>query len=485
MLSGGKAAKGGGTPEERARFHLRDPQTGGIAGPFLFRALMFRLSLARLSLRQSTRKACPLRETALKPDARLLTPGAWRNRSSRAARLQQTKEDFDAVLAQNEQQTHTAFPHNELEEEHEYEPLEQSAPDGNDHLRDLFELAREYNQNITSKAYEAEEARPARRRPQEAQPSTFGLSRDESSNADPTSHSEYGQLRSASVRIENLPADMHQEDLQRLFSRFGEVSLVTIVTTREGRIGSVTFSSADEADRLVDSHTLTPVMFDGEPLQIRFGALTQTRAPSRTLFVQDSGDAPLDEQTLYAIFSQYGEVVAMRHALNAHAWFVDFASEEQAMAVMDQHQAMPFRNGRVLLRINYNAPNPKYEQPHHTLCIFGHTGTAADLEDFVPIFEGGNHVVKITSVPDKTGERPPLFFIEFEAVEYAARVLEMFRQSGEFPFAARYAGLPKDQRRRPRTLLPDPNEPDDMLGGSPRKNQMRPKSRPSLRPRTE
>lgn len=160
-------------------------------------------------------------------------------------------------------------------------------------------------------------------------------------------------------------------------------------------------------------------------------------------------------------------------AAKKNAWFVDFPSVKAAAKVMDVHEVEPFRNGKFLLRLNYEETTAKFEQPHHTLCVAGFGGTSAELEQSLPQYDGGNHVVNITSsecyrllvvranliemcpVLDNSGPRPPLYFIEFESVEYATRTLAYFRQSQSVNFSAKYAGRPDDERlREPRRLFP-------------------------------
>ncbi|EKM52513.1 uncharacterized protein PHACADRAFT_149220 [Phanerochaete carnosa HHB-10118-sp] len=264
---------------------------------------------------------------------------------------------------------------------------------------------------------------------------------------------------------------MTERDITNMCSPYGKVDdvrigachathtlrdyLIFVVHTSVGRVAAVTYSSADEAETLVDLHEKTPLMFDDVELEVKFGSVTRQKASSRTLFVSDVGaDMEDTRQFLRDLFSPFGKIVGVRRAKETAAWFVDFTSVKDAAKVMDAHEAVPFRNGKLLLYLNYEQGSPKFEQPHHSLCITGFNGTITELEQFVPQRDGGNHVVNITCVPDSAGLKPPLFFIEFEAVEYATQALAHLRQSPEVSFSAKYAGRPNDQRvSAPRSLF--------------------------------
>lgn len=83
--------------------------------------------------------------------------------------------------------------------------------------------------------------------------------------------------------------------------------------TSEGRVAAVTFSTPDEADKLIDLQEQTPLMFEGTELQLRFGSITRRKVPSRTLFVSLVG--PHMEDTsgiLRDLFSPYAPVLGVR-----------------------------------------------------------------------------------------------------------------------------------------------------------------------------
>lgn len=178
----------------------------------------------------------------------------------------------------------------------------------------------------------------------------------------------------------------------------------------------MTFSSPDQADKLIDLQEQTSLTFEDTVLELRFGSVTRQKVPSRTIFVaQDRPDGEVTEEFLRNLFGQYAPVTSMRRgtllpgirfratfidfisAVKKDAWFVDFASVKAAGKVMDIHEARPFRTEWSLLRLNYEETNAKFEQPHHTLCITGFEGTSAELKKSLPRFPGGDHVIKITS----------------------------------------------------------------------------------------
>ena len=80
----------------------------------------------------------------------------------------------------------------------------------------------------------------------------------------------------------------------------------------------MTFSTATEAEKVVDTNTESPFVFEEAELDIRFGSLTRENPPSRTLFVKDFGVDPSEtELTLYDMFKQYGTVTAIRQGSSA------------------------------------------------------------------------------------------------------------------------------------------------------------------------
>ncbi|GJE89143.1 RNA-binding domain-containing protein [Phanerochaete sordida] len=394
---------------------------------------MLKLPLSRLSLRQSARKPAWASSVCLRCQVATTKSPLIRNQSSWARRLQ---EEPDPEPSAEETSA-------------EKEPPEQSSPVDNSHLQAMFALARDYTQPAADKAAAVAQARAARMQYADGEPTPE-------------------RAASSSVRIEYLPQKMTEDDIRELFSPFGKIAHIKILETSGERLASVTFSSSAEAEALVDANTATPLMFEEAELDIRFGSLTHENPPSRTLFVQDFGADPSEtEVTLYDMFRQYGTVTGIRQAMNKAAWFVTFQSVKDAAAVMEQHQLIPFRYFKQILHVNYEVTTSTFDRnAHHTLCITGFRGTAGELLQHMPTFDGGEHIVKITSVPDKTGTRPPLFFVEFEAVEYATRALDYIREHPDVSFAAKYAGKPNDWRAKTRSLF-EPIESFDPFGPSP------------------
>lgn len=124
--------------------------------------------------------------------------------------------------------------------------------------------------------------------------------------------------------------------------------------------------------------------------------------------------------------------------------------------------------------------------PHYTLCITGYTGNPLELEDYFPVYGGGNHIEQMSTgkpfkynpadrniqvgitVEDRARDRPPQYFIRFENLEYAIKAYEALRDDFRAPFRISYARAPNydkgerqedDRRRRgfPRSAVRDLN----------------------------
>ncbi|KIP06889.1 hypothetical protein PHLGIDRAFT_24354 [Phlebiopsis gigantea 11061_1 CR5-6] len=259
--------------------------------------------------------------------------------------------------------------------------------------------------------------------------------------------------RSISLRIYHVPDRMVEEDIRDLFAPYGEISDINIDFVGDIRMGMVAFNTPGSADKAMQAHEATPLRFEDKELQVRFGSMTKLNPPSKTLFCTNFRPDTLDaiEKRLTYLFSPWAVPKRFRYVPTTNMCFIDFDSAGEATKIIERHELRAFRDQGPILRLNYaiNETRP----PHHTLCVLGYRGDPSILEDYFPSYSGGNHIVEITSVPDRQGNRPPAYYVRFDSIEHATHALKEAEASTTLPYKAKYAHLPnkvKYAHTRPR-----------------------------------
>lgn len=113
------------------------------------------------------------------------------------------------------------------------EPPEPGAPSDSSHLKNIFDLARTYSQDVAARA----ESKPRHAAPDSHEKphlSSFGLRQEESYDEDHLYEEMDAQKylrtrqRSSSIRINNAPENMTQNHLMQLFSPYGKINDVQL-----------------------------------------------------------------------------------------------------------------------------------------------------------------------------------------------------------------------------------------------------------------
>lgn len=153
-----------------------------------------------------------------------------------------------------------------------------------------------------------------------------------------TAYSKNGRSlqKSKTIRIQNLPLQTTQEEVEELFVKYGPVREVQIsacrlsgpswsnATCQLTRIASgpahsgadfkratVQFENANDADTAVESHNQQRIALKGTELYVRYGSFTQLKEPCNTLFVGNlSYDAT--EQDIHDLLRPFAEIKVIR-----------------------------------------------------------------------------------------------------------------------------------------------------------------------------
>jgi len=167
--------------------------------------------------------------------------------------------------------------------------------------------------------------------------------------------------------VGNLFYEVKEEQLKRVFSRFGEVTGVRLVYDNRGYsrgFAYIDFSTIEEAQSAIDS--LNMQVFEGRNLIVQFhrekvaavGGEKRVNPPSDTLFIGNMS-YEMSDKDLNELFRDIRNVIDVRVAVDrrtgqprgfAHAEFVDVASATHAKEILSEKSTYGRR-----LRIDFSA----------------------------------------------------------------------------------------------------------------------------------
>jgi len=157
---------------------------------------------------------------------------------------------------------------------------------------------------------------------------------------------------SSKLYIGNLYYEVTEDQLKRIFSRFGEVVSVQIIKDPRGMsrgFANVTFADVESATSAIEN--LHQQVFEGRNLVVQFarprpvrrGPERKLNSPSRTLFIGNMS-FEMSDKDLNELFRDVRNLVDVRVAIDrktgqprgfAHADFIDVASAQKAIELLD------------------------------------------------------------------------------------------------------------------------------------------------------
>ncbi|KAF8809824.1 RNA-binding domain-containing protein [Phlegmacium glaucopus] len=153
--------------------------------------------------------------------------------------------------------------------------------------------------------------------------------------------------------------------------------------------------------------------------------------PSSTIFVANIPWSAT-EQELSEVFTEFGEVLAVRIHMNSEGRprgiaHIDFASQDSAVATVDSAAQEPIHFAGRDLRIDFAAGIRERQQaviePSEKLYFSGLAGEESDIRTVFQQF--GDSIVDIHLLRNpQTGERNPSGFLKFSSTEAATDALE-------------------------------------------------------------
>ncbi|OCL10388.1 hypothetical protein AOQ84DRAFT_315563 [Glonium stellatum] len=169
--------------------------------------------------------------------------------------------------------------------------------------------------------------------------------------------------------IGNLFFEVTEDQLKKVFSRFGAVTKAQIIYDNRGLsrgFGYVTFERLDDATAAVEN--LNQQVFEGRRMSVQYhkartvakfprSVPADPKEPSKTLFIGNMS-FEMSDKDLNDLFRDIRNVLDVRVAIDrrtgaprgfAHADFIDIASAEKAKAVLEQKEIY----GRKL-RVDYS-----------------------------------------------------------------------------------------------------------------------------------